>query len=43
MVPVGFHRYILDNYSDSHAGVNEHEVAQFDPPSEVSISGMSEL
>ncbi|CDP00975.1 unnamed protein product [Coffea canephora] len=34
-LPVGFHRYILDNYSDSHAGVNEHEVAQFDPPSEV--------
>ncbi|XP_027092665.1 xylulose kinase 2 isoform X2 [Coffea arabica] len=33
-LPVGFHRYILDNYSDSHAGVNEHEVAQFDPPSE---------
>ncbi|KAK4352257.1 hypothetical protein RND71_027775 [Anisodus tanguticus] len=35
-LPVGFHRYILDNFTgDSMDGVIEHEVEEFDPPSEV--------
>lgn len=34
---VGFHRYVLDNFTgDSMDGVIEHEVEEFDPPSEVS-------
>ncbi|XP_047267036.1 xylulose kinase 2-like isoform X4 [Capsicum annuum] len=33
---VGFHRYILENFTvDSMDGVIEHEVEEFDPPSEV--------
>ncbi|XP_059279517.1 xylulose kinase 2-like isoform X2 [Lycium ferocissimum] len=35
-LPVGFHRYNLDNFmGDSLDGVIEHEVKEFDPPSEV--------
>lgn len=35
-LPVGFHRYILDNFTgDSMDEVIEHEVEEFDPPSEV--------
>ncbi|KAL3505016.1 hypothetical protein ACH5RR_034857 [Cinchona calisaya] len=33
---IGFHRYILDGFKgDSVEGLKEHEVADFDPPSEV--------
>lgn len=42
LVSVGFHHYIIENYFDFHEGVKEHEVAEFDPPSEVSISVTSE-
>ncbi|XP_075511839.1 xylulose kinase 2-like [Primulina tabacum] len=35
-LPVGFHRYVLENFSgDSLDGVKEHEVDAFDPTSEV--------
>lgn len=35
-LPVGFHRYILENFSgDSLDGIKEQEVQEFDPPSEV--------
>ncbi|KAJ0248357.1 hypothetical protein HA466_0154640 [Hirschfeldia incana] len=35
-LPVGSHRYILDNFSgESLEGVKEREVKEFDPPSEV--------
>ncbi|XP_009790132.1 xylulose kinase 2-like isoform X1 [Nicotiana sylvestris] len=35
-LPVGFHRYILDNFiGDSADGVVEREIEEFDPPSEV--------
>ena len=38
MVTVGFHRYILENFSgNSLDGLKEREVEEFDPPSEVSI------
>jgi xylulokinase len=37
MLPVGFHRYVLENFSgDTLEGLNEKEVKEFDPPSEVS-------
>jgi xylulokinase len=37
MVPVGFHRYVIENLSDNTSeGLNEKEVEEFDPPSEVS-------
>ncbi|CAI0393561.1 unnamed protein product [Linum tenue] len=36
-LPIGFHRYILQNFSGaSLEGVKEQEVKEFDPPSEVS-------
>jgi xylulokinase len=36
MLPVGFHRYVLENFSgDTLEGLNEKEVKEFDPPSEV--------
>lgn len=35
-LPVGFHRYILENFKgDTLDGISEHEVKEFDPPSEV--------
>ncbi|GKV19973.1 hypothetical protein SLEP1_g30162 [Rubroshorea leprosula] len=37
-LPVGFHRYILDNFtgeSETLEGLNEFEVQEFDPPSEI--------
>nr|DAD41617.1 TPA_asm: hypothetical protein HUJ06_015940 [Nelumbo nucifera] len=35
-LPVGFHRYVLRNFtSDSLNGLEEHEVEEFDAPSEV--------
>ncbi|GAV58511.1 FGGY_N domain-containing protein/FGGY_C domain-containing protein [Cephalotus follicularis] len=35
-LPVGFHRYILeDSAGDTLVGLKEHEVQEFDPPSEV--------
>lgn len=35
-LPVGFHRYILENFEgETLDGVNEVEVKEFDPPSEV--------
>ncbi|XP_073276982.1 xylulose kinase 2-like [Primulina huaijiensis] len=35
-LPVGFHRYVLENFNeDSVDGVKEHEVDAFDPASEV--------
>ncbi|PHT50907.1 Xylulose kinase [Capsicum baccatum] len=35
-LPVGFHRYILENFTgDSLDGIKEQEVQEFDPPSEV--------
>ncbi|CAH8355231.1 unnamed protein product [Eruca vesicaria subsp. sativa] len=35
-LPVGSHRYVLDNFSgESLEGVKEREVKEFDPPSEV--------
>jgi xylulokinase len=35
-LPVGSHRYILENFSgESLEGVKEQEVGEFDPPSEV--------
>lgn len=35
-LPVGFHRYVLENFSDETLeGSNEREVQEFDPPSEV--------
>lgn len=35
-LPVGFHRYVLENFSgDTLEGLNEKEVKEFDPPSEV--------
>ncbi|KAK9983103.1 hypothetical protein SO802_032628 [Lithocarpus litseifolius] len=35
-LPVGFHRYVLENFSgNTLEGVNEKEVEEFDPPSEV--------
>jgi len=40
MHPVGFHRYILHNFTgDTIKGVSEEEVVEFDPPSEVSAKG----
>lgn len=37
MLPVGFHRYVVENFSgDTLEGLNEKEVEEFDPPSEVS-------
>lgn len=37
MVPVGFHRFVLENFTgDKLDGVSEREVKEFDPPSEVS-------
>lgn len=38
ILSVGYHRYTLENFnSDSLDGLVEHEVQEFDPPSEVSI------
>ncbi|XP_047322198.1 xylulose kinase 2 [Impatiens glandulifera] len=35
-LPVGFHRYIMENFNgETLDGVNEQEVQEFDPPSEV--------
>lgn len=35
-LPVGFHRYAIENFSDNTLeGLNEKEVEEFDPPSEV--------
>ncbi|KAE8125951.1 hypothetical protein FH972_020711 [Carpinus fangiana] len=35
-LPVGFHRYVIENFSDNtFEGLNEKEVEEFDPPSEV--------
>ncbi|GLT62992.1 hypothetical protein SLA2020_355910 [Shorea laevis] len=35
-LPVGFHRYIIENFTgETLEGLNEHEVQEFDPPSEV--------
>ncbi|XAR62030.1 Xylulokinase [Bertholletia excelsa] len=35
-LPVGFHRYVLENFTgDTLDGINEREVEEFDPPSEV--------
>ncbi|KAL5559881.1 hypothetical protein UlMin_036092 [Ulmus minor] len=35
-LPVGFHRYIVDNFNgDTLEGSNERQVEEFDPPSEV--------
>ncbi|XP_042491307.1 xylulose kinase 2-like [Macadamia integrifolia] len=35
-LPVGFHRFVLENFtSDSLDGLKEHEVKEFDAPSEV--------
>ncbi|KAJ7958858.1 putative Xylulose kinase [Quillaja saponaria] len=35
-LPVGFHRYVLENFTgDTLDGLKEHEVEEFDPPSEV--------
>ncbi|GLT65207.1 hypothetical protein SLA2020_376510 [Shorea laevis] len=35
-LPVGFHRYILENFTgETLEGLNEREVQEFDPPSEV--------
>lgn len=37
MLSVGFHRYVLENFSgNTLEGVNEKEVKEFDHPSEVS-------
>ena len=37
MYPVGFHRYVLENFTgDTLDGISEREVDKFDPPSEVS-------
>jgi len=39
MNPVGFHRYVLPNFTGNNVeGLNEQEVKEFDPPSEVRIS-----
>ena len=36
---VGFHRYVLPNFTGNNVeGLNEQEVKEFDPPSEVRIS-----
>lgn len=35
MVSVGFHRYVIENFSDMLDGLKEREVEEFDPPSEV--------
>ncbi|GKV19974.1 hypothetical protein SLEP1_g30163 [Rubroshorea leprosula] len=35
-LPVGFHRYIIENFTgETVEGLNEREVQEFDPPSEV--------
>ncbi|KAB1212118.1 Xylulose kinase [Morella rubra] len=35
-LPVGFHRYVVENFSgDTLEGLNEKEVEEFDPPSEI--------
>ncbi|XP_062159293.1 xylulose kinase 2 [Alnus glutinosa] len=35
-LPVGFHRYVIENLSNNTSeGLNENEVEEFDPPSEV--------
>lgn len=35
MVPVGFHRYAIENFSGALDAMKEQEVEEFDPPSEV--------
>lgn len=35
MVPVGYHRYAIENFSGTLDGMKEQEVKEFDPPSEV--------
>lgn len=35
-LPIGYHRYFLENFKgDTLEGVKEHEVKEFDPPSEI--------
>ncbi|KAL2340061.1 hypothetical protein Fmac_008001 [Flemingia macrophylla] len=34
-LPVGFHRYVIENFSDTPDGLGEREAEEFDPPSEV--------
>lgn len=34
-LPVGYHRYAIENFSGSLDGMKEQEVKEFDPPSEV--------
>lgn len=34
-LPVGFHRYVIENFSDMLDGLKDREVEEFDPPSEV--------
>ena len=37
MYPVGFHHYVLENFTrETLDGVSDREVQEFDPPSEVS-------
>lgn len=44
MYPVGFHRYILENFTgDTLDGTSEHEVEEFDSQSEVSSSSAWDL
>lgn len=35
-LPASFHRYVLENFNNSLEGFKDHEVEEFDPPSEVS-------
>ncbi|WJX42081.1 Xylulose kinase 2 [Trifolium repens] len=34
-LPVGYHRYVIENFSGALDGMKEQEVNEFDPPSEV--------
>ncbi|KAI5403104.1 xylulose kinase 2 [Lathyrus oleraceus] len=34
-LPVGYHRYVIENFSGALDGMKEQEVKEFDPPSEV--------
>ncbi|AES73920.1 putative xylulokinase [Medicago truncatula] len=34
-LPVGYHRYVIENFSGGLDGMKEQEVKEFDPPSEV--------
>jgi len=35
IVSVGFHRYIIENFSGTPDGLKEKEVEEFDPASEI--------